>query len=1145
MAREAARILRMPALWPAPARGDDATMKARPPLGNPVRLRLPSSPPSRPSAVRRAVWLLLVVAVAALPLLPLPTRAAGPCDPPIANPIVCENSKPGNPASEWDVSGAGDSTIQGFATEISATPGQAVSFKVKTTASSYRIDIYRLGYYGGAGARKVATVTRTTAQTQPNCLTQSATGLVDCGSWAVSLSWTVPADAVSGIYVGRLVRTDNGGASHIPFVVRDDTGRSDLLFQTSDTTWHAYNSYGGNSFYTGAPAGRSYKVSYNRPFNNRGNSGGPRESYLFNAEYPMVRWLERNGYSVSYTTGVDTDRRAGELLEHKIFLSVGHDEYWSGQQRVNVEAARAAGVHLAFFSGNEVFWKTRWEASIATGSAPYRTLVSYKETHANAKIDPTSAWTGTWRDPRFSPPSDGGKPENALTGTLFMVNGPNDYRAMTVPAEDRKMRFWRNSSVANLPDGQVATLSAGCDCLVGYEWDEDRDNGFRPAGLIRLSATTADVPAYLQDYGTSYAPGTATHHLTLYRHASGALVFGAGTVDWAHGLDGSSTVKPSTPEPAVQQATVNLFADMGVQPGTLQAGLQPATASTDTAAPSSTITGPLGGNVESGITMTVTGAATDNGGQVGGVEVSVDGGATWHPATGRSIWSYSWTPGALGSTTIKSRATDDSGNTETPGAGVTVSVVLPSGPAVINFNDRNPSNVPLNGQYPTSVVDWGTNRWYLSAPWGQFTTNSISFAASGITSQTMTFVTSTPRRLVSVRAFNGGGSSTTVSLSCSGQPTKTQPVGAGQTAIISTGWANACTPVTLGSSNGWDTNFDDITHDAGTPDTVGPMIGAVQATSITTTSATVTWTTNEAADRQVEYGTTGYGSAAPATPGTPLATSHSVPLSGLTPNTLYHYRVKSRDAAGNLTTSDDLTFTTAAPDTTPPAIGAVQATSITTTSATVSWTTNEAADRQVEYGPTTAYGTVAPATPGTPLSTSHSVPLSGLTPNTLYHYRVKSKDAASNLATSDDLTFTTAVPSTSQTVTFDEKAGQDQPLNGQYPTGVIDWGTGKWYHSGPWGAFTTKSASFNGAGVTSQTFTFLSPRRLVSVRAYNGAGAATTVTIACDGQTQSQSVSAGTAVVIMTGFSAICNQVTLSSANGWDTNFDDLVHDAG
>ena len=352
-------------------------------------------------------------------------QSPGPCDPPNGNQIVCENQKPGNPSSEWDVSGAGDSTIQGFATDISVDQGQTVTFKIDTNAASYHLDIYRMGYYAGMGARKVATVTPSASlpQNQPNCLVDDTTGLIDCGNWAVSASWAVPSTAVSGIYFAKLIRNDTGGASHVSFIVRDDDGHSDFLFQTSDTTWQAYNQYGGNSLYVGGPGsspGRAYKVSYNRPNTVRETS--PEDS-VFNAEYPMVRWLEANGYNLSYSTGVDSDRRGAELLEHKAFVSVGHDEYWSGPQRANVEAARAAGVHLAFFSGNEVFWKTRWETSIAAGGAQYRTLVSYKETHANGKIDPqANVWTGTWRDTRFSPPADGGRPENALTGTIFAVN---------------------------------------------------------------------------------------------------------------------------------------------------------------------------------------------------------------------------------------------------------------------------------------------------------------------------------------------------------------------------------------------------------------------------------------------------------------------------------------------------------------------------------------------------------------------------------------------------------------------------------------------------------------------------------------------------------------------------------------------------
>ena len=190
----------------------------------------------------------------------------------------------------------------------------------------------------------------------------------------MSATWAVPANAVSGIYLAKLVREDpeDGRASHIAFVVRNDSGGADILFQTSDTTWQAYNEYGGNSLYVGSPDGRAYKVSYNRPFTVRGTSP---EDWVFNAEYPMVRWLERNGFDVSYASGLDADRSGGELLEHAVYLSVGHDEYWSGGQRANVEAARDAGVHLAFFSGNEVFWKTRWEPSIDGSATPNRTLV--------------------------------------------------------------------------------------------------------------------------------------------------------------------------------------------------------------------------------------------------------------------------------------------------------------------------------------------------------------------------------------------------------------------------------------------------------------------------------------------------------------------------------------------------------------------------------------------------------------------------------------------------------------------------------------------------------------------------------------------------------------------------------------------------
>ena len=490
------------------------------------------------------------------------------------------------------------------------------------------------------------------------------------------------------------------GASHVFFIVRDDNGASDILFQASDTTWQAYNEYGGNSLYVGSaatpPADRAYKVSYNRPFNTRTVANG--QDWVFNAEYPMVRWLERNGYDVSYFTGVDSDRFGNELLEHKLFLSVGHDEYWSAAQRANVEAARAAGKHLAFFSGNQIFWKTRWETSIDGSGTPYRTLVSYKETHAGAKIDPEPVWTGTWRDVRpFNP--EGPKPENALSGQIFMVNSGS--APLQVPYAEGRMRLWRNTAAAALSPGSPPLESTAN--VIGYEWDESLDNGARPPGLFHLSNRTVTGVEYLQDNGSTYAIGTALHRLSLYRHSSGALVFGAGTIQWSWGLDGNHDNGSAPADAFIQQATVNLFADMGVQPATLQDGLTPATASTDTVAPTSTIVTPAdGATVQAGL-ITVNGTATDVGGVVGGVEVSVDGGTTWRAASGRESWSYTWTPTGPGSVTLKSRAVDDSGNLEAPGAGIQVTIAPRTCPCSIWEGTGTPAVPDANDDQPIEV----------------------------------------------------------------------------------------------------------------------------------------------------------------------------------------------------------------------------------------------------------------------------------------------------------------------------------------------------------------------------------------------------------------------------------------------------------
>lgn len=690
---------------------------------------------------------ILVGTLAAVTIPPVAAvRAVTPCGPG-SNPITCENSKTGTPSENWYAPNA-YGEIQGFGTRESVQPGETIEFKVKSPIS-FEVDVFRLGWYNGNGARKMPTSPTTLhpAQTQPNCLTDS-TGLVDCGNWSVTASWTVPNDAVSGVYLAVFDQSDNNGAMPFPFVVRDESSHSDIVVQTSDQTWHAYNTYGGRNLYDGtgpAPDGRAYKVSYNRPLDIGGDNG------LYGSEYAMIAWLERNGYDVSYLSGLDVSTRGSLLLNHKLYVSSGHDEYWNQAQWDNVVAAREAGVNLAFFAGNDVFWRTRLEPSIDGANTANRTLVCYKMTKMalnNGIPDPSGQWTGTWMDP-VGAGSGGGQPQNQLTGTLFRANGyRND--SLTVSADHGKMRMWRNTSVATLPPGGEATFQPG---TLGYEWNVDEDNGFRPAGMINLSSTTVNITdgTYLLDNGNTYGNGVATHSMTMYRDpSSNALVFSSGTVQWSWGLHTVHVGNATTEDVRMQQATANLLADLGVQPQTLQSNLVAATASTDSTGPTITVANPTNGaDLPALSPVTVSGTAAElGGGRLARVEVSANGGATWKRADGLGSWTYSWTPTQQGPATIQVRAIDDSVNVG-PVVSLTVNVVDPQCPCSVFPLSVTPTQVD-SGDY--SMVQLGTK--FRTTRAGSIT--GIRFYQSALnTGNHIGYLWSSGGQLLGVTAMNG------------------------------------------------------------------------------------------------------------------------------------------------------------------------------------------------------------------------------------------------------------------------------------------------------------------------------------------------------------------------------------------------------
>jgi hypothetical protein len=1042
----------------------------------------PVARPRRRLPALFAAFLLSTTMLAALGAAP--AAAAGPCGPPVINPVACENTLPGDPPSDWQISGVGDTSIQGFATSMSVNAGQTIFFKIKTPSSNYHFDILRLGYYGGDGARLIAshlTPTATLPQSQPSCLTNSSTGLIDCGNWSVSASWTVPSNAVSGIYVAHLSRDDAqdpGGESQIMFVVRNDASHSDILASTSDATWEAYNTYGGNSLYTctvACPAGNplgykgAYAVSYNRPFDggfavNGGASG------FFYAEYQMVRFLERNGYDVSYTSQPDVDATGSLLLNHKIFLASGHDEYWSPGQLANVKAARDAGVSLAFFTGNEIFWKTRWGASSDGSNTARRTLTTYKETHFNAQVDPQDppTWTGAWADPRFSPPADGGIPANALTGQQSVVNsGTAD---ISVPYQYARLRLWRNTAAASLAPGQTLTLDPGGGTL-GYEWDVDADNGFRPSGLFDVSSTTVSGTDSFVDYGSLSAPATQTHHLTLYRAASGALVFGAGTVQWSWGLDktnawGQASTDPSgnAPDPNMQQATINLLADMGGQPVTLMSGLVSATASTNTARPTSTIASPsAGASLQDGNRVTISGTASAAGsGVVGGVEVSTDGGSTWHSATLTSPdsttvnWSYSWVAHGYPSTTIETRAVDDSGNLETPSDARGVNITCPcslwgtnidpsSVPwATIDSGDANAITLGVKFTGSVDATVSGIRFYKASTNTGTHVGDLWTSAGTLLAQATFTNETASGWQTVNFSSpvvIQAGQTYIAGYFAPNGHYTKTPgwfypnlaPTPLGGATIASGPWhaISASGGVQNGiHAYGASSTFPTSTDNGATNYWVDPILAPVsapgQVTSVTASAgandATVSWSAPSSGGPATTYTITPYIGTTAQTPttvtGAPAPTTAVV--SGLAANTTYTFTVQASNTSGSgpvSSQSNAVTLTQASPPGAPTGVSAIPASA----QALVSWT----APSSNGGNPISSY-TITATTSGGSLSqvtvnngSATSAVVAGLTNGTTYTFTVAATNSvgtgvastASSAVTPNDTVFDFSTPS--------------------------------------------------------------------------------------------------------------------------------------
>lgn len=450
------------------------------------------------------------------------------------NPIIIENAKPGS--SDWEPTNQSQNReIEGYADKTSLKAGEQIKFFVNTASASYKIDIYRLGWYGGAGARLHRTVSRTGVR-QVIPTPNPTTGLIEC-KWKSPYTLTLPTGTLawtSGIYLAKLT-TREGKQSHIPFVVRDDTRFVNHLVQASVNTWQAYNNWGGKSLYDYNSTGgrRASKVSFNRPYSAYGS--GDFYNDWSGWELNTLRFLEREGYDISYCTNIDTHANPILFARCRSFISCGHDEYWSYELRNNVEWERNQGHHVAFLGANAAYWQVRFEPGF--NGVPYRTMVCYKD----AAQDPyyqnpatRELTTIRWRD------LEADRPEGEFIGVQFY------YYPVNADMVVKNTNHWVFAGTGLQDNDRLPGL-------VGYEADSIMER-------TPLNATIlADSPV-----DTGVEQGFS--NMIAWQHSGGAWVFATGSMQFAWGLDShfAGWSHPNLVHPAAQQILRNVLARFSI-----------------------------------------------------------------------------------------------------------------------------------------------------------------------------------------------------------------------------------------------------------------------------------------------------------------------------------------------------------------------------------------------------------------------------------------------------------------------------------------------------------------------------------------------------------------------------------------------------
>jgi hypothetical protein len=410
--------------------------------------------------------------------------------------VVSENQRPGDP--DWKIRHLGaPEAIMGYAGQASVLPGQAITLYASTTARSFTVSAFRMGWYRGDQGRRLWRSATVRGHRQRAPEVTAGTNTVHA-NWGPSL--TVPTDGwPEGSYLLRL-DAESGAQRFVPVTVRSASTAGKVVIKNGVETWQAYNTWGGYDLYNG-PGGtadysnRSLAVSLDRPYDADG-------AYMFlYHERATIEIAERAGLPLAYVTSMDIDDDPRLLDGAAALIAPGHDEYWSPPERAHVTAARDAGLNIAFLGANTMFRRTRL-ASTRLGER--RLIICYKTSYLQDPMygKDSALVTSDWREP---PHPD---PESSLIGTLYESN-PAD--APYVVASPDSWLF----------AGTGVRKGTAFTGLVGIEYD--RVNPVYPVerpieALSHSPLTCRGVNSYSDS--------------AYYTHRGGAGVFTAGTMRW-------------------------------------------------------------------------------------------------------------------------------------------------------------------------------------------------------------------------------------------------------------------------------------------------------------------------------------------------------------------------------------------------------------------------------------------------------------------------------------------------------------------------------------------------------------------------------------------------------------------------------------